>query len=70
MFFTGISFAAPNYVNYQGRFTDAASQALPTGNYSLEFNVYDSATDGTLIWGLFSQTVSVIEGNFKYPHWS
>jgi len=44
---------SPEYLNYQGLLNGADGQPLPTGNYSLEFNVHDQANGGTKQWGPF-----------------
>ncbi len=41
----------PQLINYQGKLTDAQGQELATAEYSLEFNIYDSPTAGTPVWG-------------------
>jgi hypothetical protein len=45
--------AAPPYVNYQGLLNAANGQPLPTGNYNMEFRIYDQALGGTVVWGPF-----------------
>lgn len=46
--------AQPSYLNYQGRLTDNNGQPLSSsGTNILEFNIYNAATAGTLIWGPF-----------------
>ncbi len=67
--FTAVSsYAAsvPSYINYQGMLTNAAGQPEATGIKKLTFNIYDTATDGNLIWGpqVFA-TVPVINGVFN-----
>ena len=48
-----MSWAAPSYVNYQGLLNGADGQPLPTGNYTMQFNIYDQAQLGTRVWGPF-----------------
>jgi microcystin-dependent protein len=43
----------PEYVNYQGLLKAADGAPLATGNYTLEFNVYDQANLGNKVWGPF-----------------
>ena len=40
----------PNLINYQGRIMDAEGQPK-TGTVNLSFEMYDSAVDGTKVWG-------------------
>ncbi len=42
--------SVPPLINYQGMLTDAEGKAL-TGTRNLEFNLYDSATNGNHAWG-------------------
>lgn len=43
----------PEYVNYQGLLKAADGTPLATGNYTIEFNVYDQANLGNKVWGPF-----------------
>jgi hypothetical protein len=45
--------ASPEYINCQGLLNGANGQPLPTGSYTMEFNIYDSATGGAKQWGPF-----------------
>ncbi len=56
--------AAPAYVNYQGLLNGANGQPLPTGNYTMEFNIYDQAQLGSRVWGpfIFDGAVAVGHG--------
>lgn len=45
--------AAPPYVNYQGLLHGADGQPLTTGNYTMQFSIYDQAQSGSQIWGPF-----------------
>lgn len=71
-------FAQPEYINYQGRLNDAAGQPLATGNYNIEFRIYDDpvlSDTANLAWGPFildgstaaghGPAVSVINGRFN-----
>jgi len=57
--------SVPPLINYQGMLTDADGKPM-TGTKKLEFNIYDSATSGTKIWGpqIFN-TVPLINGKFN-----
>jgi hypothetical protein len=46
----------PRMINYQARLTDTDSGEPLQGSYDLEFRLYDSATEGSLLW---SETQSV-----------
>jgi hypothetical protein len=71
-------FAQPEYINYQGRLNDAAGQPLATGNYTLEFRIYDdpvASQSANLVWGPFlldgataaghGPAVSIVSGRFN-----
>ncbi|MCX7045513.1 MAG: hypothetical protein NTX50_08535 [Candidatus Sumerlaeota bacterium] len=47
--------ASPNYINFQGKVTDANGAPPPAGQTVMEFNFYDapSSGTGTLLWGPF-----------------
>jgi len=51
--FASGALASPPYVNYQGLLNGANGQPLPTGNYSMEFNIYSQAQGGARVWGPF-----------------
>jgi hypothetical protein len=52
-------------LNYQGRLADPATGApVPDGAYDITFNIYDAATDGTLVWSE-AQMVGVRRGLFN-----
>ena len=67
--------SVPEYVNYQGLLKAADGSPLATGNYTIEFNIYDQANGGTKVWGpfLFDGTVGsghgpsvpVVNGGFN-----
>lgn len=44
---------SPEYINYQGLLNGADGQPLPTGSYTMEFNIYDQANLGAKQWGPF-----------------
>jgi len=67
-FSTNISFTnddVPLLINYQGLLTDSKGDPIE-GLKPLEFNIYDSATDGNKVWGpqIFN-SVPVIKGRFN-----
>lgn len=43
--------SVPALINYQGQLTGADGSPMATRDYVLEFNVFDAASGGTLIWG-------------------
>ena len=66
----------PEYLNYQGLLKAADGSPLATGNYTIEFNVYDQANPGgNKVWGPFlfdgnagnghSRRVPVVNGGFN-----
>lgn len=57
--------SVPPLMNYQGYLTDATGQPLPTGQYTLTFNVYNVPTAGTAVWGPQAITADVIDGYFN-----
>jgi hypothetical protein len=68
---TAPSFAAdtvPHLINYQGKLNDATGEPLLTGEYKLEFNIYDDPNAGNRIWGpqVFDNT-PVVRGFFNVP---
>lgn len=57
----------PPLINYQGRLTDADGKGL-NGTKKLEFNIYDAAIGGSLIWGpqIFDNPrVPLLDGYFN-----
>jgi len=60
---TGLATAQiPNVINYQGRLVDG--ETLVNGDVSLELRLYDSATNGTLLYA-DSNTVTVVDGLYS-----
>ncbi len=55
--------AAPPYVNYQGLLNGADGQPLPTGNYTMQFSIYDQAQSGSRVWGPFIFDGAVLTGH-------
>lgn len=43
--------SVPSLINYQGQVLAADGSPLATGDYTLTFQIFDSAEGGTLIWG-------------------
>ena len=67
LFNCSLSFAqsVPPLINYQGRLTDANGDGL-TGTKRLEFNVYDAATGGNIVWGIqIIDNVPLVDGHFN-----
>ena len=67
LFNCSLSFAqsVPPLINYQGRLTDANGVGL-TGTKRLEFNVYDAATYGNIVWGIrIIDDVPLVDGHFN-----
>lgn len=61
----GSLWAQPDYFNYQGLLKDNVGDPLDSGAYTMEFNIYDAALDGNLIWGPFLFDDGVEEGHSK-----
>jgi hypothetical protein len=58
--------AQPAYINYQGRLNDAVGQPLPTGAYTIEFNIYNDPTGNDVtnrVWGPFVFDGAVADGH-------
>ena len=55
----------PQLVNYQGKLTDPGGAPIH-GTKTIEFSIYDAATNGSLVWGpqIFSQ-VPIEQGYFN-----
>ena len=51
----------PQTLNYQGLLTDGDGGAVPTGDYELEFRLYDVSAGGSPLWSE-TQTVRVTQG--------
>ena len=61
--------SVPALINYQGRLSDASGSPLPTLDYQLTFNIYDSTNGGNLIWGpqIFDGMNGVAGHGLKVP---
>jgi len=58
--------SVPPLINYQGMLTDADGNPMTGTTKKLEFNIYDSATGGTKIWGpQIFDPVPLINGKFN-----
>ena len=59
--------AIPELFNYQARLSDENGDPLPTGEYRLEFNIYDGPVEGAnLVWGPESfDPVQVVDGHLN-----
>lgn len=53
----------PDRIHYQGYLTDQGGEPLD-GNFSLNFTLYDEATDGNKLWNEL-QTISIAKGIFN-----
>jgi len=53
----------PQLINYQGYLTDAVGNPI-NGNRTIQFKIYNSATEGTTLWSE-TQNVSITEGFFS-----
>lgn len=60
---TGASIA--QQMNYQGRLTDGAGNAVSDAQYSITFDIYDAATDGTKQWGPQVIPADTVQGRFN-----
>lgn len=54
----------PRMISYQGRLTDTLGNAVPNGNYSLNFSLYTTPTGDSPFW-TESQNVAVCGGLFN-----
>lgn len=57
--------AVPGLVSFQGALAGANGDPLADGSYPMAFAVYDSATDGALIWAETHAGVAVSDGYFS-----
>lgn len=55
---------APETISYQGVLTESDRNAVPDGDYSLTFRLYDVPANGTLVWEE-TQQVAVLSGIFN-----
>ena len=56
----------PNTINYQGRLTDLAGDAVVDGPYLVKFIIYDASVAGTEIWNSNFQAINTVDGLFSY----
>jgi hypothetical protein len=55
----------PKTISYQGVLVDAGGSAVPDGNYSMTFTLYDAESGGTVLWTETQPTVAVSKGIFS-----
>jgi len=55
----------PGVINYQGQLTDGSGNPVADGDYNIYFKIYDSATDGTILWTSDRMLVTVENGAFS-----
>jgi hypothetical protein len=60
----GPTAAVAEKINYQGRLTDAGGTPLD-GTYPMQFQLYDAATGGTMLWDSGIINVNVNDGSFS-----
>jgi hypothetical protein len=60
---TGLTFA--QQMNYQGRLTDSAGNAVGDAQYSITFDIYDAATGGNKVWGPEIIPADTVQGRFN-----
>ena len=53
----------PQTINYQGKITDLTGVAI-VGDHSIEFRIFDSEIDGTMLWSETHPTVNLSHGLF------
>lgn len=56
----------PNLVNYQGRLTDDQGVPVVDGTYSIIFFIYDSPSDGSILWVSDRVAIEVEDGLFDH----
>ncbi|UCC44792.1 MAG: hypothetical protein JSU65_02370, partial [Candidatus Zixiibacteriota bacterium] len=56
----------PQLINYQGRLADDVGNPVANGDYEMVFTIYDSPTDGQVLWTSSPQMVPVEGGTFTY----
>ena len=60
---TGIILA--QQMNYQGRLTDSAGNAVADAQYTITFDIYDAATGGNKTWGPETNIADTVQGHFN-----
>jgi len=58
--------AVPNLISYQGLLTDSSGSPLSNGPYLIQFQIYDAATAGNVLWANGYRQVQVTDGLFDY----
>jgi hypothetical protein len=62
----GLSWSAtPQLINYQAKLFDSSGEALPDGNYTISFTIYDVPVDGQAFWTETQTNVTVTDGLFN-----
>jgi len=52
-------------ISYQGRLTDADGNPVPDDTYTMQFQLYDAQSGGTMLWDSGAQSVQVANGLFN-----
>ncbi|MGA9350027.1 MAG: hypothetical protein WBW48_14660, partial [Anaerolineae bacterium] len=52
-------------ISYQGRLTDANGNPVADGTYTMQFQLYDARSGGTMLWDSGAQNVQVYDGLFN-----
>jgi hypothetical protein len=60
---TGVTLA--QQMNYQGRLTDSAGNAVGDAQYSITFDIYDAPTGGNDVWGPQIIPADTVQGRFN-----
>ena len=60
-----VTLAPAQQMSYQGRITDNAGNPVAGNQTTLTFNIYDSATGDTVVWGPFSRNADLIDSRFS-----
>ena len=64
-FAASVSAGVPQMINYQGVLTDPSGCPVADGDYTMIFRIYDTPTDGNLLWDETHDAVTVTQGNFN-----
>jgi hypothetical protein len=56
----------PPLITYQGLLTDSTGAPLANGAYSIQFQMYDAASAGNVLWSSGSRQINVTDGLFSY----
>jgi len=55
----------PMMISYQGRLTDSSGAAVPDGDYTVTFTIWDAENDGSVLWTWGPVTGPVTNGLFS-----